>query len=177
MPKHVLIGLLTAIGGLAGGLLGKYIEEQDKQPNSIVNKYGLIGAILILIISLVLNAWLSTEKELQANWRWHRWLYLKRLKTYLLEKEGQRNFGQLDLRQRTRSPMPQIVGDGVLQNMVETLLDLIRDDEKPACKVLILGEPGSGKTTGIEHLTYQLAIDAVSRCIHGLSLRRAGASA
>lgn len=161
MPKHVLIGLLTAIGGLAGGLLGKYIEEQEKQPNSIVNKYGLIGAILILIISLVLNAWLSTEKELQANWRWHRWLYLKRLKTYLLEKEGQRNFGQLDLRQRTRSPMPQIVGDGVLQNMVETLLDLIRDDEKPACKVLILGEPGSGKTTGIEHLTYQLAIDAV----------------
>src|SRR6185295_12154317 len=160
MPKQILIGLLTAIGGLAGGLLGNFIEEHGKKPNSIFNKYGVIGAFVILIISLVINAWLNTETGLHANWRWHRWRYLKRLKNHLLQKEGQMNFGRLDLQQRARSPLPQIVADGVRQNMVETLIDLIRDDEKPACKVLILGEPGSGKTTGIEHLTYQLAFEA-----------------
>lgn len=164
MPKQFIIGLLAAIGGLAGGLLGSLLEEQGKQPNSILNKYGLIGAIATLIISVVVNAWLNTENGLHANWRWHRWRYLKRLKSNLLQKEEQMKFGRLDVEHRKsadkRSPLPQIVADGVRQNMVETLLALIRDDNKSACKALILGEPGSGKTTGIDHLTYHLAADA-----------------
>src|SRR5215213_3807227 len=100
MSRQFIIGLLTAIGGLAGGLLGSLIEEKGKNPNSIFNKYGLIGAIAILIISLVINAWLSTETGLGGNWRWHRWRYLRRLKSNLLRKEGQMKFGRLDLQHR-----------------------------------------------------------------------------
>jgi hypothetical protein len=88
MPKQFIIGLLAAIGGLAGGLLGNFIEEHGKKPNSILNKYGLIGAVATLIVSVVINAWLNTEAHLHANWRWHRWRYLKRLKRNLLQKEG-----------------------------------------------------------------------------------------
>lgn len=163
MVKRLVIGALTVAVGLISGLIGWIIQEQGKQQFTVFSRYVLIGGTIGIVIALLIAAWLDSTSSFPLVWRWHAVWYLQKLREVLAAQERQMKFSRLDFAQRKADahqllPTAKVAGSGLdgKEDMVKALSGLI-DSGDEVCKALVLGEPGSGKTTGIERLAYELA--------------------
>jgi hypothetical protein len=173
MLTRLVIGVLTVAISLISGLVGWIIQEQGKQQFILFNRYVLISGAIGIVFAVAIISWLESSSYAPLIWRWHAVWYLQKLREALAAEGRQTKFSRLDFAQRKADarhllPTAEVVGSGfgVKEDMVRALLKSI-DSGGEVCKALILGEPGSGKTTGIERLAFELTSIASRRLTFG----------
>lgn len=156
MSKRLTIGLLVFFAGVAGNLVAGWLQQGKWaiQPTTEQFLGTLVGAGLILFVV----ALLESERALAWNWRWHRFWYLRELLKNPDLRHWETDFARLEMVQRRRKIFgAEVIAEGKRQDMVVVLRELIIGRHVKTCRTLVLGEPGSGKTTGLERLALDLA--------------------
>ncbi|MCI0616209.1 hypothetical protein L0244_24775, partial [bacterium] len=156
MSKRLTIGLLVFFAGVAGNLIAGWLQQGKWaiQPTTEQFLGTLAGAGLILFVV----ALLESERALAWNWRWHRFWYLRELLKNPVLRHWETDFARLEMMQgRRKLSGAEVIAEGKRQDMVEVLRELIIGRQEKTPRALVLGEPGSGKTTGLERLTLDLA--------------------
>jgi len=162
MLKRFAILLLDFGAGVAGNLVAGWIQ-QDQWANVFTppRVVGTLAGVVLMTIVLVL---LESEQALPWNWRWHRFWYLHELLDNRDVRRWERGFARLELAQRRRkAPGAEVIVEGERRDLVELLRNLVAGGEGEVARALVLGQPGSGKTTGLERITLELARESVRR--------------
>ncbi|MEW5988925.1 MAG: SUMF1/EgtB/PvdO family nonheme iron enzyme, partial [Chloroflexota bacterium] len=158
--------LLEFGAGLAGNLVAGWIQQDAWQ--NLFTPIRLAGTAAGAVLMLVVIAWLEGERHLAWNWRWHGYWYLRALTKSPQLRRWETEFAPLKLAHGRRPPvMAEVVAEGERQDMVALLRHLVLAQERTAPRALVLGEPGSGKTTGMERLTWEVARQGVRRLGRG----------
>ncbi len=157
MLKRITIILLGFAAGVMGNLIAGYVQ-QDLWSNVFTQERLFVTAGSILLM-LLLVASLETERALAWNWRWHRFWYLRELLKNPELRHWESDFARLEMVQgkRARISSAEVLAGGNRKDMIEVLRELIVERDGKNSRALVLGEPGSGKTTGLERLTLDLA--------------------
>lgn len=162
MLKRLVILLLEFGAGLTGNLVAGWIQ-QDVWSN-LFTPTRLVGTLAGAGLMLFMLAWLESERALPWNWRWHRFWYLRELLGNPDLQRWETDFARLELVQRPRKVSgAEIIVEGERRDLIEALHDLISGRLGEVRRALVLGEPGSGKTTGLECLTLELATERKRR--------------
>lgn len=154
MFKSFVIFLLVALAGVAGNLLAGYIQ-QDVWRN-IFTPERLLGTVVGLILIGLVLAFLETSHALPWNWRWHRFWYLHELMQDPRLKDWERDFARLEAH-KSRRVGAEVLAEGQRQDLVNTLQTVVTDSQPANRRALVLGEPGSGKSTSLARLALDLA--------------------
>jgi HEAT repeat protein len=173
--KLLIIGILVAVGGVIGNWIATWSQAQVE---SILGEHRLIGAVLGVAAVTILIVLLEFEPSLAWNWPWHRFWYLWEIrnpssweiqKNPALWKSGKYSvwrsrLARLQFRQRNRNTgLVQVSGGSQPQDMVKALTVHIRGENGTTKRALVLGEPGSGKSTGLAQLSLELAQFGIKR--------------
>ncbi len=162
MFKRLVILLLEFGAGLAGNLLAGWIQ-QDAWSN-LFTTTRFLGALVGAGLMLLILAWLDSERALPWNWHWHRFWYLREVLENPELRRWETDFARLELAQgRRKVSGVEVTAEGKREDLVEVLRDLIAGQRGEVRRTLVLGEPGSGKTTGLERLTLELAREGARR--------------
>jgi NACHT domain len=154
--KRLIELLLSAGAGLAGNLVANWIQ-QDLWTN-VFTEARLIGTLVGGIGMLVVIAGLESERALRWNWPWHRYWYLYDVLGDPRLRQWEANFASLAFAEGQREAFGgEILVGSTRKNLVQTLRTLITHPQAQVVRALVLGEPGSGKTTGLMRLTLDLA--------------------
>jgi NACHT domain len=150
--KRLIELLLSAGAGLAGNLVANWIQ-QDLWTN-VFTEARLIGTLVGGIGMLVVIAGLESERALRWNWPW----YLHDVLGDPRLRQWEANFASLAFAEGQREAFGgEILVGSTRKNLVQTLRTLITHPQAQVVRALVLGEPGSGKTTGLMRLTLDLA--------------------
>jgi hypothetical protein len=142
--KRLIELLLSAGAGLAGNLVANWIQ-QDLWTN-VFTEARLIGTLVGGIGMLVVIAGLESERALRWNWPW----YLHDVLGDPRLRQWEANFASLAFAEGQREAFGgEILVGSTRKNLVETLRTLITHPQAQVVRALVLGEPGSGKTTGL----------------------------
>lgn len=156
MLKRLFIAVFAFGVGIAGNLIAAWIQPDVE---ALSGSYRLIGAVIGVAVTIIFVTLLESERALSWNWRWHRFWYLLELLNDPRLCAWQTDYASLDLIQRKRKVSDvEVMVDGRRQDLVTALRNSINNSKKENQRILILGEPGSGKTTGLERLTFDLAV-------------------
>ncbi len=105
----------------------------------------------------LLLAGIESQRALSWNWRWHRFWYLLEFSKNSKLREGENKFARLQVQSKPPEiSTSEIIVDNKRQDLLEAVQDLIAAKET-ICRVLIVGEPGSGKTTGLMRVALNMA--------------------
>jgi HEAT repeat protein/energy-coupling factor transporter ATP-binding protein EcfA2 len=162
MVKRLVILSLEFGAGLAGNLVAGWIQGTLWSNAFTVNR--LTGTAAGAVIMLCVLAWTESERALHWTWRWHRyWYLLETLENSTLQRwEGA--FAHLEMAERSRELFrTEVLINGERIDLIALLQDSVTGDVNKARRLLLLGEPGSGKTTAMEHLTLILTREGVRR--------------
>jgi formylglycine-generating enzyme required for sulfatase activity len=156
MLKRLTMLLLTFIAGVAGNLVAGYIQA-DVWQNFFTPDRLLVTAVSAGLILFIL-ALLESERGLAWNWPWHRFWYLRGLAANPQIRQWEADFARLNLA-RGKRPITttEVMATGRRQDMVTLLYDAFLQKDNDQRRVLVLGEPGAGKTTGLERLALEFA--------------------
>jgi hypothetical protein len=156
MLKRLTMLLLTFIAGVAGNLVAGYIQA-DVWQNFFTPERLLVTAVSAGLILFIL-ALLESERGLAWNWPWHRFWYLRGLAANPQIRQWEADFARLNLA-RGKRPITttEVMATGRRQDMVTLLYDAFLQKDNDQRRVLVLGEPGAGKTTGLERLALEFA--------------------
>jgi len=162
MLKQLVILLLGFGAGVLGNLVAGWIQQE--RWSNVFTLDRVLSAVAGVGLMLVILAWLESEWALPWNWAWHRYWYLWELRKNRELQRWQTGFARLELARRPgKIPAAEVMVGGERRDLVEVLRDLIVNQRGAGRRALILGEPGSGKTTGLEGLTLALARAGVRR--------------
>jgi len=161
MFKRLVILLLEFGASLAGNLVSGWIQKDLWL--DLFTAPRVLGTIVGFLFMAVVIASLEIELALPWNWRWHRFWYLWELGSNETLRP-QLDFARLELAQGRRKLIgAEIIADGERRDLLVVLRDLVAGRRGAVRRALVLGEPGSGKTTGLQRLTLELARDGVRR--------------
>lgn len=153
--KSLVKGLFEFGTGLAGNLLAGYIQANRWE--DLFTPTRLAATLAGAALGLLLMALLDGERGLAWNWRWHRFWYLRELVEHPQLRQWETTFARLKLAQGKRVSVTEVISEGERQDMVSMLYEKVVSDDHDERRAVVLGEPGAGKTTGLERLTWELA--------------------
>jgi predicted NACHT family NTPase len=156
MSKDFLKLLLTFSAGVAGNLFAAYIQQDAWENLFTLDRLlatGIGAGVILLALTL-----LEGERGLAWNWPWHRFWYLRGLAANQQIRQWETDFARLNIAQG-KQPITttELVANGQRRDMVTLLYDALQQQDSDMRRVLILGEPGAGKTTGLERLALEFA--------------------
>ncbi len=156
MFKRLVILLLEFGAGLAGNLAAGWVQQDAWQ--NLFTPTRLAGTVGGAALMLMLLALLESERTLAWNWRWHRYWYLRALAQHPDLQRWQTDFARLTLANGRQAVVTaELLAQGERQDMVAFLHAFLLACPPGPRAVLILGEPGAGKSTGLERLAWQMA--------------------
>ena len=154
--------VIVSLAGLSGNLIAGWLDK-TVWTNWATNER-LIWTAAGLILMLVVQTFLEIDFVLPWNWWWHRYWFLQSIirDNHLLNIE--KKYSQLDLLSLEGKRSFIMLSGTMLpekEELISYLERRIKSRELENCKILIVGEPGSGKTTGLERTTLSLARKAI----------------
>jgi HEAT repeat protein len=162
MSKRLALSLLGFGAGLAGNLVAGWIQQEVFQ--GVFTPARIMGMVIGAGLMLLVLAWLESERALARNWRWHRFWYFWEASKEPEFVHWEKDFARLQLARRPRSSAEvEVIVDGARQDLIQVLHNVVSGQQENSRRALILGEPGSGKTTGLERLMLDLTRKGVRR--------------
>ena len=158
MIKGLTIALSAFVVSILANLTSAWVQQDAE---SFLGSSRLTWMSLSIVIFSIFIFLLESPRALPLNWRWHRFWYLWENRRNVNQKE---NFASLHLAQGPRKvPGAQVIDKAQRDDLVRVLCDLVLGKRGTVRRALVLGEPGSGKTTGFLELNYVLSQMAVRR--------------
>ena len=162
MLKRLVLLLLEFGAALAGNVVAGWIQQDAGQ--GLFTPLRLLGTVTGAAGMLVVILLLESERNLSWNWRWHRYWYLRALAQNGQLRRWEKKFVRLTMaRGRHTVPDAEVIAGGERQDVIEVLREIILEGKHGNRHALVLGEPGSGKTTALERLTWDVARRGVRR--------------
>jgi len=156
MLKRFFFVVVEIVIGVTGNLIAGWIQ-QDIWTNFFSPTRVLGSFVSITILALILST-LENDNDNRFNWYWHRFWYLYNLVYNPKLNHWRLDYAQLDISEIQRKRLTvDVVVAGERQNLLDLLSSCISDNGNNATRILVLGEPGSGKTTALERLILQTA--------------------
>lgn len=162
MLKKFIILLLSFGAGIAGNLLAAYIQENIWM--SISAPLKLLGTVVGTLFMLILLLVLDSKSVGTWNVFWHRFWYLLEIKGSKDIMKWKTSFSRLQgTRRFNKTSIIRTEKNGRRFDLVEYLSDNLKKARDEGKRILVTGEPGSGKTTSLERLTFELASKKIRR--------------
>ncbi len=156
MLKRLVLLLLEFGAALAGNVVAGWIQQDAGQ--GLFTPLRLLGTVTGAAGMLVVIISLESEGGLSWNWRWHRYWYLRALAQNGQLRQWEKKYVRLTMaRGRHTTPDAEVPTRGERHEVVEELREIILEGKHGYRRALVLGEPGSGKTSALERLTWDVA--------------------
>ena len=166
--KRLVIALLLFGNGIVGNLIAAWIQPDIE---GVLGTNRLVGAAIGAVLAIGIAVLLESKRALPLNWRWHRFWYMWELLGNPDLRRWETDFARLELAQgRHKVSSAEVISEGGRRDLIEVLCDVITGRQGWVRRALVLGEPGSGKTTGLERLTIELAREGAHRLGFGHSV-------
>ena len=123
----------------------------------VLGNMKVVVALFIIAFSYIGIEMLDRNKYFLGLWPWHLFWYKRDISRQSIFTKWENEFATLDhsIGKKTNMLNVEVMVGGKRHDIVVALRNLITIDKN--ARVLVLGEPGSGKTTGLEKLTIELA--------------------
>jgi HEAT repeat protein len=160
--KRLVILFLEFGAGLAGNLVAGWIQGNLWANVFTVNR--MTGTAVGAVVMLCILAWTESASALPWTWRWHKfWYMLETLENSALRR-WETTFAPLEMAERSHELFrTEVIINGERKDLIAVLHDSVAHSANRARRLLLLGEPGAGKTTAMEHLTLTLAREGAWR--------------
>ncbi|HEX3684581.1 MAG TPA: HEAT repeat domain-containing protein [Bryobacteraceae bacterium] len=153
--KRLLILTLTVgVASVVANLLSSALDARFHLSGP--KELAALGGVLFLI--LCVTALFEHGVKIPGYFLYHRYCYLTDVKRAEVLRRWISHFAALQLGRGPRYIAAAEIWDrGERRDLVEVLLGALTKPDLRRRRILILGEPGSGKSTALERLTYDLA--------------------
>lgn len=162
MLKRFTLLMLITIAGVVGNLVAGWIDENAWE--NWITPSRLLWTGIGLVVMLAIEAFLESEHALPWNWWWHRYWYLREILRNPTFRRWETDFARLDilLRENEISTI-QVIKKNEYErsDLVELLENIVFDSKSKSRRILIIGEPGCGKTTALERFALSSARKAL----------------
>lgn len=156
MLKRFLLFIFEIAAAILGNLIAGWIQ-QDIWTN-FFSPARIVGSVVSIICITLIMLLLGSDNIDVFSWNWHRYWFLHNLVHNSKLNHWSIDYAQLDISEAQRKQLTvDVVVAGERRNLLDLLTSSIFDKKKHAARILVLGEPGSGKTTALERLLLRIA--------------------
>lgn len=154
MQRRFLVPAMWVTLGVMGNLLASTIDSVFH-----ISRPGRLSIQIITIIAaILLTMLLEGGVKMPGAFTYHRFCYLSDLRRSKILRQWALRFVPLQLGPAPRYvAVAEVLEEGERRDLVDMLTKSLTKSRSRGRRILVLGEPGSGKTTAIERVAYELA--------------------
>src|ERR1043166_3856636 len=149
-----------AIAALLVNVVSPWVDQRWRLTDPKHIAYTLAAFVAMIALEIALNSGV----RLPGYLAFHRYKYLDELPRSKPLSQWRTRFSPLQLGRGPRYiASAEVIAEGERRDLIDLLSDALTGKQRGASRVLILGEPGCGKTTAMERLTLELARHSLRR--------------
>src|SRR5215472_8499265 len=150
--------VVTTLAGIGGNIIAAFIVA-DVWSN-VFTPARIWGTAIALVVAFLILMMLDSNVMFFWSWPWHLYWYRRELVSDPRIRRWAERFGVLDFLRKNRPLLrAEVIKEGTHAPLplTQTLKEDVLANQTNAQRVIVVGEPGSGKTTGLERLAWELA--------------------
>ena len=158
--RNWFLALATTVSAILGNIIASWIDQQYGLSNE--GRIGLTSGLFC--ISILFPLLISKGAHIPGSFAFHRAVYLYDLGHAEVLARWTTRFTLLQLGRGPRYlRSAEVLQQGERRDLVDFLVSSLRSHGLSGRRILVLGEPGCGKTTAMERLTLELARASIRR--------------
>ena len=158
MLKKFFIAVLGIFTGIFSAPLSNWISGDEKA--NLLSLRQLIVSTLCFLVFSAFIIFLESAQAINWNWPWHRFWFFQGVLERATSIRRQKIFELPE--PVSKVSITEVKANGGRKNLVNLLLEKLKS-EAGVRHILVIGEPGSGKTITLEHLESGLAQQGAKR--------------